>query len=132
MYFTVANPKGFETLVGEHSLSDYEELLRGTCLEPSCFTPVCQSRIAPTTVFKHFCGREYLIQTPEGDMITEEIFLDRVNKYVDVSGLRQGMGFQLDKTLQEVLKTDRIFLRSYELRNYFRNVVKHAENPILP
>lgn len=61
-------------------------------------------------------------------MITEAIFLERVQKYVDVTGLRQGTGFQLDETLQEVLQTDRAFLRSYELRSLFRNVVKRAEN----
>lgn len=126
--FSVADPEGCEALVGEHSLSDYEGLLRGTCLEASCLTPVCQTRVAPTSAFKNFCGSEYVIQTPKGGMITEEIFLERVHKYVDVTGLRQGTGFQLDETLQTVLQTDRAFLRSYELRSLFRNVVKRAEN----
>lgn len=128
MLFSVEDPEGCARLVGEHSLSDYDDVLRGTCLETSCLTPVCQIQRAPTSAFKNFCGREYVIQTPQGSMITEAIFLERVQKYVDVTGLRQGTGFQLDETLQEVLQTDRAFLRSYELRSLFRNVVKRAEN----
>ena len=110
-------------MLEKHALETYKDILSNTPLSNLC-TPVHYDEVLllPKTEFKHFCGSEWIIN---GKYITEKIIFDRIDHHARVNNLRNGMYLHLDKTLQQLLCTDKIAVNDSELRGLFKNTCWH-------
>jgi len=109
------------TILQNHNLIPYKDILKGGPLEKLCIDRTFDTEhVEATSAFKHFCGREWLIN---GKYITEQIFIERVQQHASIHNLREGFYTRLDSELQEALNTTKPVVNDYELSQLFQNAV---------
>jgi hypothetical protein len=127
--FHVNSVEKLITILQNHNLTPYKDILKGGPLEKLCIDRKFDTQLLEaTTAFKHFCGREWIIN---GKYITEEIFIDRIEQHATIYNLREGFYTRLDSALQEALNTTKPVVNDYELSQLFQNTVKSALKPVL-
>jgi hypothetical protein len=107
-------------IMKHHNLELYTDILTGTPLEELCIPKKYEQKLLkPSSNLKHFCGSEWVIG---GKYVTEEILFQRIDQYAIINKLKNGMYFQLDEILRNVLCTDKLIVNDFELRNLFHSI----------
>jgi len=119
--FQVDSIEILTAILQNHNLTPYKDILKGSPLESLCMDRTFHTEhVEATSAFKHFCGREWLIN---GKYITEQIFIERVQQHASIHNLREGFYTRLDSELQEALNTTKPVVNDFELSQLFYNAV---------
>ena len=127
--FQVDSVENLITILQNHNLTPYKDILKGGPLEKLCIDRIFDTEhVEATSAFKHFCGREWLIN---GKYITEQIFIDRIQQHATIHNLHEGFYTRLDSVLHEALNTTKPVVNDYELTQLFQNAVKLPLKPVV-